>query len=358
MSSAPSRRAVRWALVGSSEFALNWALPALRSASGAEPVAIVTRDPEGMRVRRPDTADLALVAALDQVPALDVDIVHVITPNDLHLPMTLEALALGLHVLVEKPMALSLAEAQLMTRAATEVGRLLAVGSCMAWSPVIDRAREFVQVGDIGGVEHAVLSAGFDARAHLGWRQLTETARGGGVLNDLGPHAIDALVRLLGPVVSVSAQLATREPGFVGDDTAALLLGHSSGARSFVHVSFTHGCNDLTLTGTTGQLIGTEWLGRRFSGELSLVRAERSASDFDPESGGPVFEPQVLAFTDILEQQAVEVSRAVLDSTAPAHAAVADGVHVMAVLEAAQLSSSSGGAVRRLDHPSRRGIHA
>lgn len=336
---------VRWALVGSSEFALDWALPALRAAEGAEPVAVVSRDVEALRARRPDLSGLMVTATLGSLVEAGVDVVHVITPNDLHLPIALEAFALGLDVLMEKPMALSLEEAQVMQRAASDSGRFLGVGSCMAWSPVVARARDIIRADGLGQVQHAHLTAGFDARPHRGWRQMTATADGGGVLNDLGPHAIDALMRMLGPVASVSAQLDTTVEGYAADDTAVLLLAHAGGSQSLVHLSFTHGCNDISLTGATGQLSGSEWLGRRFAGRLVLTRAERGASDFDPDAPGPMAEPQTLPFTDVLEQQAVEVSAAIRAGADPEHAAAADGLHVMAVLDAAQTSSLSRGAL-------------
>lgn len=308
-------------------------------------MAVVTRDPDALRARRSDLDDLAVTDSLGGLATTDVDIVHIITPNDLHLPLALDAFARGLDVLMEKPMALSLDEARVMSQAATDAGRFLAVGSCMAWSPVVERTRQIVGSGGLGQVSHAHLSAGFDASSHYGWRQTTPSADGGGVLFDLGPHAVDALVRILGPVRSVSAELSTTVETNTSDDTVVLVLCHDGGSHSLVHLSFTHACNDLTLTGTSGQLTGTEWLGRRFAGQLALTRAERGASDFDADATRPVVEPLPLAFTDILERQAVEVSAAVRAGAVPEHAAVAAGLHVMAVLAAAQASSRARGVI-------------
>ncbi|MDX6235185.1 MAG: hypothetical protein QOH68_4352, partial [Nocardioidaceae bacterium] len=345
VSAADPMSPVRWGLVGSSEFCLDWVLPGLRAAAGAEPVAVVTRDADALRARGSDHGDLVVTESLAELATMGVDIIHVITPNDLHLPLALEAFALGLDVLMEKPMALSLDEARRMRQAAAESGRFLAVASCMAWSPVVERTREIVRSDGLGKVSHGHLTAGFDASNHHGWRQTTPTADGGGVLNDLGPHAIDALVRVLGPVVSVSAQLSTTVETYAADDTALLVLRHEGGSHSMVHLSFTHACNDLSLTGSTGQLTGTGWLGRRFAGQLALTRAERGASDFEAAAAGPAVETQALPFTDVLERQAVEVSAAVRGGVDPEHAAAADGIHVMAVLEAAQTSSLSQGSV-------------
>jgi predicted dehydrogenase len=349
MTLTASERPVRWAIVGSSEFALEWVLPALQAASGAAPVAIVSRDPGRVRSRlRGD--EPVVTARLEALPGLGVDVVHVITPNDLHLPLTLEALSLGLDVVVEKPMALSVPEALAMEEAANERGRLLAVGSCMAWSPVIEASRRIVDAGGIGAVSHASISTGFDASGLTGWRLTLTTDDGGGVLNDLGPHAVDALVRLLGPVESVSARVETTLPSLVADDTAALLLRHGSGATSFVHVSFTHACNDLRVTGSSGHLTSGEWLGRRFAGDLTWATADRGAAEFEAHEHPPAADLQALTATDVLQCQAEEVSAAIRAGVSPAHAAVADGLHVMQVL-AASLRSARRGMTELVEDP-------
>lgn len=339
MTGTSNEQPVRWALIGSGEFALDWTLPALRAATGAEPIAVVTREPSALRLRRPDIADLAVTSSLAALVDLGVEIVHVITPNDRHLELTLETLQLGMNVLVEKPMALSVDDAQLMAQTADTTGQLLAVGSCMAWSPVLRRAQELTSAGALGTVVHAHMTAGFDARAKPGWRQLQPTAEGGGVLYDLGPHAIDGLIRLLGPVVLVSAHLSSTVDGFQSDDAASVMLQHESGCTSFVHLSFTHACNELTIAGTEGELTGRNWLGRRFEGELIYIRGQHGASDFSVELDGPTIEKQQLPFTDVMERQGVEVSKAVRARSVPVHASRIAGAEVVRVLQAAITSS-------------------
>ena len=258
---------IRWAIVGGSDFALTAVVPALGNAAGAPLAAVVSRRPDDVRAALNDPS-IAVTSQLSDLGDLDVDVVHLIVPNVLHRSLTVECLTAGFNVLVEKPMALSIEDAAAMAAAARDRGLMLAVGSNMAWSPVITQARAAVEAGRIGVVQHAEISVGFDTGATRGWRQHTPTIDGGGALYDLGAHCIDAVVRLLGGVGTVSALLRTTLPDHVSDDTAVLLLEHESGATSYIHTAFTHECNQLVLTGDAGRLTSSEWLGRNFAGNL------------------------------------------------------------------------------------------
>jgi predicted dehydrogenase len=347
---------VGWAVVGSSEFALDYVVPAIRSQPGSVLRAIVSRDPARVRGRLrasnsngDGNGELAVTADLDDLPGLGTDVVHLVVPNQLHHPLTRHCLALGRHVLVEKPMALSLAEAEEMTAAAAAAGLLLAVGSCMAWSPAITRAGDLLRAGMLGQAEHAGLAAGFDTGDQRGWRQLTSTAGGGGVLNDLGAHAIDAAIRLFGAVGEVSARLRTTLPRHESDDTASLMLGHVTGVTSHLELAFTHGCNQLSVTGTGGRLASAEWLGRRFAGDLVRYPDQADASRFGEVADGAVDELAGAPVTDVLARQAAEVAAAIREKRTPEHADVQTALQVMAVIHAA-IQSSGQRRMVSIDH--------
>ena len=119
---------VRWALVGTSEFAAEWIGPAIVAAPRAELAAIVGRDRSraaalGARLGASMTATSLEALDLDRV-----DAVHLVVPTDRHAELAIRAIELGLHVLVEKPMAIDAAEARLMASAAALHERMLAVG--------------------------------------------------------------------------------------------------------------------------------------------------------------------------------------------------------------------------------------
>ncbi len=97
-------------------------------------------------------ADRALASAEELVVDADVDVVHICTPNHLHLPLAEAALAAGKHVVCEKPLALDAAGAQRLVAAATDSGRHAAVPFVYRFYPTVREARERVQAGEAGAL--------------------------------------------------------------------------------------------------------------------------------------------------------------------------------------------------------------
>jgi len=341
-------RGVRWAIVGSGEFALDWLAPGIAAAGGATLTAIVSRDPDrvapaarrlGVRHVTSSIGDLRGVA----------DAVHIATPNHLHAQQAVEAAEHDLHVLVEKPMAMTVDQCRPMVAAAAAAGVLLAVGSCMAWAPPVEQAVSLIRSGAIGVPLHAVVWAGFDSPPAGLWRQERATSEGGGPLYDLGAHAVDALVRMLGPVASVTAMLGNLRYRYLAGDTATVSMAFRSGAHGTLHLSFATALNALRVDGSDGRLDSREWLGRRFRGDLSLTMGERGASDFAAAETDGQAAPDArmvpLQPVDLFAAQAEETSAAIRGHRVPRNRA-GMALEVVKVLEAAVVSAAEG---RRVD---------
>lgn len=119
----------------------------------------------------------------------ELDLVSVVVPTSLHLPTTLAALAAGCHVLVEKPIAATRAEAEAMIAAAEAAGRILTVGHIERFNPAIVELRRRLAAGELGRL--------FQVRAtRLG--PFPARIRDVGVVVDLAPHDIDIMRFLLG----------------------------------------------------------------------------------------------------------------------------------------------------------------
>lgn len=133
-----------------------------------------------------------------------VDAVDICLPTPLHRPVAEQALAAGLHVLVEKPVALTLADADAMGEAARAAGRVLMVGHVLRFVPEIAELRRVLASGELGAVRGASarrLSAPPD------WNDwMRDEARSGGALVDLAIHDFDVLGALLGPARRVYAR--------------------------------------------------------------------------------------------------------------------------------------------------------
>ena len=189
----------------------------------------------------------------------DIDGVSICTPNHLHAPMTIAALEAGKHVLVEKPLATSIAEGEAMAEAAARTGRVLMAVFNYRFRNDSQAIKRYVEAGNLGEVYFAragwLRHQGIPAGAG-GW--FTDKARsGGGCLIDLGVHMLDLALWLMGSprVESVSAStyaaLGPRGRGlfpgrrFQGDistfdveDFVAAFLRLESGATLVLEVSW------------------------------------------------------------------------------------------------------------------------
>jgi len=183
----------------------------------------------------------------------DIHIIDICAPGWMHAEIAIAALEAGKHVLVEKPLANTLAEAELMTAAAAKA-RKRGVQSMIGFNyrrvPALALAKELIAEGRLGTVRHVRAAYLQDwlsnAESPMTWRLRKETA-GSGALGDIASHAIDQVLYLLGDAVTeVSGRLHTfvdRRPAADGledvtvDDAAWATLTLASGAIASVEVS-------------------------------------------------------------------------------------------------------------------------
>jgi predicted dehydrogenase len=160
----------------------------------------------------------------------------VATPNALHVSMAVDCLERGVAVLVEKPVADTVAEAQLLVEAQQRTGVPVLVGHHRRHNPINRRAREIVQSGRLGQIVTASVMATFlkpDAYFDAAWRR----QKGGGPILINLIHEIDMLRFLLGEIESVQAMRSSAVRGFEVEDTAAAVLKFSSGALASLVLS-------------------------------------------------------------------------------------------------------------------------
>lgn len=186
-----------------------------------------------------------------------VDGIIVCTPHDQHLPTTLLAASHGKHVLVEKPIARTLAEANRMIQAARDAGVTLMVAENFRFMPAFRAAKGFITEGWLGALRQIHITA-WGYRAHTGWRN-SLTTMGGGTLIDGGIHYVDLLLQWGGQPTRVFALSPPNTlAGMEGEDTVSLLVEFTGGIVGFLSNSLaTRGIPDFqwsTLTGTEGSL--------------------------------------------------------------------------------------------------------
>jgi predicted dehydrogenase len=160
------------------------------------------------------------------IEAAAPDAIHVVTPPATHAPLACELLGRGLHVLVEKPMALSLAEGRQMVAAARAADRVLTVDHNRWFDPVVKSARALIDSGGLGELIGVDVFQGVAAEAdetHWGWRLP------GGPLWDLATHPIYLLHGLIGAVSDVQVSSTLGERGDVREIRAVLVGARAPG---------------------------------------------------------------------------------------------------------------------------------
>ncbi len=181
----------------------------------------------------------ATAASLEALFAA-VDVVDVCTPTHLHAGIAIQAAKARRHVICEKPMARTLADAEAMILAARENGVRLLVGHVVRFFPEYVAARDAVLTGQIG--DPAVLRltrASFRPRQPAGhW--FFDHAKSGGIVLDLMIHDLDYARWVAGEVVAVECRSAIVERPEAGVDHAVAILTHASGAISHISASWAY----------------------------------------------------------------------------------------------------------------------
>jgi predicted dehydrogenase len=190
-------------------------LPVLRKTKGVEvralcdsdlPKARALADRFGIKDTFDDIEELLRYEALDAV--------LIATPTHLHEAHVAAALAANLHVLVEKPLAVSAAGAQRIVRAVEKRDRVVLVGMTHRYRPDVQIVRGFVQSGELGTIESARGSwhVHLPSRTQLGWRQRRDQA-GGGAMMDLGLTILDLGLWLAGGPTPQRVSATLDRPG-------------------------------------------------------------------------------------------------------------------------------------------------
>ncbi len=279
--SAQTSSPLRVAVVGAGFIATQGHLPMLKRRDDAEIVALVEVNAErGRSVAQQFGIPATYTDYEAMLREVQPDLVLIGTPNSLHAPQTLAAIEAGAHVLVEKPMALSAADAQRMADAARAAGRVLTIGLHNRYRTEMDYLKNLIAAGELGDIYYGKISLirrrgipGFGS-----WFTNKDLA-GGGAIMDIGVHMVDLALWLMGSPTPVSAMGVTYAefgpraralggwgidappPGVVPagarfdvDDLAAGMVRFDNGATLIVDVAWAgYAASEERL-----QLLGTE----------------------------------------------------------------------------------------------------
>ncbi len=331
---------------------------ATRTLPHARVVACCASEPGSARsfARRHDVP--APVADHDALCARDdVDVVIVCTPNHLHHRQVLAALAAGKHVIVEKPLALSLEEGEEIVAAARETGLCVAYAEELCFVPKFEHARQLVERGAVGEVRHLKQVEKHDG-PHARWFRDPGLA-GGGVAMDMACHSIEWARWVLGKpaVSSVWCDMRTwpRREGALPDagaveDHVVCHLEFAGGETALLESSWTllGGMDSRTEIHGTGGVLHADLL-QTGSG----MRLYSSAGVADEAPAGWSFPDADWSHQNGYPQELAHFLEAITSGSEPGETAV-DGLAVLEILLACYHSAGTG---RRVALPFRpRGV--
>lgn len=203
---------------------------------GARLVAVSTRDPDKYQAAK-TVFGVNCVSYEELCRHPRIDVICICTPSGYHADQALAAARAGKHVLVEKPMALSLNDADRMIAAFARAGRLLGVALQRRAEPIFRAIFEAVRAGDLGVLTTGIVTIAyhrpqkyFDSQA---WRG-TWALDGGGVLMNQGIHIVDLLLWYMGDPVEIKAFGATLHKKIEVEDTVAAALRFPGGAMATI----------------------------------------------------------------------------------------------------------------------------
>ncbi|GCE46807.1 putative dehydrogenase [Thermosporothrix hazakensis] len=255
----------------------------------------------------------------------DVDAVVVATPVKTHYRLAKEALLCGKHVLVEKPLTASVAEAEELVALAKEMNCVLMVGHTFEYSPAVNELRKLVQAGELGRiycVETERLNLGlFRNDINVIW--------------DLAPHDVSILLYLFGQLPEqVKVQAHAHLQANI-HDIAHIDLGFADGMTSHIHVSWLHPCKvrRVTIIGDARMVVYDD------TNPAEMIKVYNKGADVhaDPVVSyryGAITIPHI-DWIEPLRLECEDFVNSILKGTSP-RASGEVGVAVVRVLEAAQ----------------------
>jgi UDP-N-acetyl-2-amino-2-deoxyglucuronate dehydrogenase len=282
-----SRQPLTYAVIGCSASVAPAHVGAIARIPGAHVGGVCGRDDaDGVR--------LAAEAGCPSFPdhgallsAVKPDVAVVCGPHTSHAAIAIDCLAAGAHVLVEKPIAAEVAEADAMIAAADKAGRLLAVCFPERFRPAVENARAFIAAGGIGSlvrvlcVEPLLRTAAFYRSAP--WRG-TWKGEGGGVLMNQAARTLDLIAYLVGPPARVSGWTRTRFHSIECEDSAQAMFEYPNGSPGYLSVSTAEWGvpRQIQIVGDQAciELVGEKLVIRRFDPALSAFMS----SSRDPKA--------------------------------------------------------------------------
>jgi predicted dehydrogenase len=244
---------VKWGVLGAASIAVRKVIPGMQAGEWSEVVAIASRD-----LTKGETAAQKLGIAKvygsyeEALADSEIEAVYVPLPNHLHVPWSIKAAEAGKHVLCEKPLSLSVAEAKTLLAVRDRVGVKIGEAFMVKTHPQWLRTRELVLSGRIGELKASTGAFSYFNRDAANVRNVVEW--GGGGIMDIGCYPIVTSRFIFGEEPTRVAGLIERDPEFKTDRLASAILDFPSGLATFVCSTQMVPYQRMQFLGTKGRI--------------------------------------------------------------------------------------------------------
>ena len=342
-------RKLKWGVIGSGGIAGRRTIPEgiIKAQNSELSVVFDINQQVNAEVAKEYCAEQA--ASINELLDADIDAIYVATPAHVHAEQVRACAEAGKHVLCEKPLGMTVAEAENMIELCRQSGVKLGCAFMMRFVAQHQKALRLIKEGRLGRPVYA--------RAQLScwyppiegaWRQDPATG-GGGVLIDMGGHCIDLLEMFFGRITRVSCFINNSIHNYKSEDSATAMLFFENGALATVDTFFcipdNSSKNVLELYGSKGSILAEGTVGQGPAGRM-VAFLEQDGGDYDAQqvrsaAEGMAIEPEPV---NTYQAEIEEFSRAVLEDRQPAISGEL-GLRSQKILTACYESAKSGKAI-------------
>ena len=343
---------VKWGVIGAGGIAMRRTIPeGITAARNAELAAVMDVDETRARAVSKKFDGVPFYTTADALLAHPgVQAVYIATPTHVHAEQCLAAIKAGKHVLVEKPVAMTAAEARKVKAAAACKRVKLGTGFMMRHHGAHQKIAQLMAQGAFGRpvLGRAQLSCWYPPIPGA-WRQIPELG-GGGSFIDMGNHCADLLEVFLGKVAEVNAFVGNLVHDYKSEDSAAVLLKFESGALgvvdNFFNIPDEASANVLELYGSQGSVRCEGTVGQGAGGRCLLTLLKETGG-YDAKQARQEQGAQELQYEKVNTYRAEieDFSDAILSNRQPA-VTYDDGIWSMKVCEAVYKSARTGRTVK------------
>ncbi len=272
---------LRFAIIGASASIVATHLDALRDLPGATIVGMA----DIVAARGAERAAAAgcpfFTDYREMLDAIRPDVAVVCVPHPLHASVSRDCIAVGCHVLSEKPVAIDVADADALIAAAAAAGKVVAVNFQQRFRPAIVYLKRLIEAGELGDLVRVLCVEPWYRTAFYyrtaPWRG-SWAGEGGGVLMNQGPHPLDLLCHLVGSPARVTGWTRTRAHAIECEDSAQAMLEYPNGAPGYIYFSTVeaglHRRTEIVGDRAAVELVEDRLTIHRFAPPLSQHRAE------------------------------------------------------------------------------------